>query len=47
MDSALLVHRVQFAFTITFHYLFSQLTMRLALLIVVLKACLLWDQACK
>lgn len=37
MDSALLVHRLQFAFTITFHYLFPQLTMGLALLIVVLK----------
>ncbi len=30
-------HRVQFGFTITFHYLFPQLTMGLALLIVVLK----------
>src|SRR5579875_2666008 len=29
--------RLQFAFTITFHYLFPQLTMGLALLIVVLK----------
>jgi cytochrome d ubiquinol oxidase subunit I len=37
MDSALLVHRLQFAFTVTFHYLFPQLTMGLALLIVVLK----------
>ncbi|MDP9148593.1 MAG: cytochrome ubiquinol oxidase subunit I [Myxococcota bacterium] len=31
-------HRLQFAFTITFHYLFPQLTMGLALLIVVFKA---------
>ena len=31
-------HRVQFGFTITFHYLFPQLTMGLALLIVILKA---------
>ena len=31
-------HRVQFGFTLTFHYLFPQLTMGLALLIVVLKA---------
>jgi cytochrome bd ubiquinol oxidase subunit I len=31
-------HRFQFAFTITYHYLFPQLTMGLALLIVVLKA---------
>ncbi len=37
MDSALLVHRVHFAFTVTFHYLFPQLTMGLAPLIVVLK----------
>ena len=35
---ALFWHRLQFAFTITFHYLFPQLTMGLALLIVVLKA---------
>src|SRR6476661_10760021 len=37
MDSALLIHRLHFAFTATFHYLFPQLTMGLALLIVVLK----------
>ena len=37
MDSALLMHRLHFAFTATFHYLFPQLTMGLALLIVVLK----------
>lgn len=37
MDSALLIHRLQFGFTATFHYLFPQLTMGLALLIVVLK----------
>jgi cytochrome d ubiquinol oxidase subunit I len=34
---ALLVDRLQFAFTISFHYLFPQLTMGLALLIVILK----------
>ena len=34
---ALTLHRLQFAFTITYHYLFPQLTMGLALLIVVLK----------
>ena len=34
---ALLLHRLHFAFTITYHYLFPQLTMGLALLIVVLK----------
>lgn len=35
---ALAAHRFHFAFTITYHYLFPQLTMGLALLIVVLKA---------
>src|SRR5262252_10667925 len=35
--NALTVHRIHFAFTITFHYLFPQLTMGLALLIVILK----------
>jgi len=35
--NALTVHRIHFAFTITFHYLFPQLTIGLALLIVVLK----------
>jgi cytochrome bd ubiquinol oxidase subunit I len=37
MEQALAVHRLQFAFTITFHYIFPQLTMGLALLIVYLK----------
>ena len=37
MSSALAIDRLQFAFTITFHYLFPQLTMGLALLILVLK----------
>jgi cytochrome d ubiquinol oxidase subunit I len=37
MDSALAVHRMHFAFTVTYHYLFPQLTMGLAPLIVVLK----------
>jgi cytochrome d ubiquinol oxidase subunit I len=37
MDSALALHRLHFAFTITFHYLFPQLTMGLALLILILK----------
>ncbi len=35
--SAELIHRLHFAFTVTFHYLFPQLTMGLGLLIVVLK----------
>ena len=37
MLDALLVHRLHFAYTVTFHYLFPQLTMGLALLIVILK----------
>jgi cytochrome bd ubiquinol oxidase subunit I len=37
MDSALDLHRLHFAFTITYHYLFPQLTMGLALLIFILK----------
>ena len=37
MDSALAIHRLHFAFTIAFHYIFPQLTMGLALLLVVLK----------
>ena len=38
MNDALDIHRFHFAFTVTFHYLFPQLTMGLALLIVVLKS---------
>jgi len=51
--SAELIHRLHFAFTVTFHYLFPQLTMGLALLIVVLKTVALrpghevWDQAAR
>src|SRR5271156_2065927 len=37
MTDAVLWHRIQFVFTITYHYLFPQLTMGLALLIVVFK----------
>ena len=37
MDDALTVHRLHFAFTVTYHYLFPQLTMGLALLILILK----------
>ena len=37
MESVLLVHRLHFAFSVTFHYLFPQLTMGLAPLLVVLK----------
>jgi cytochrome d ubiquinol oxidase subunit I len=38
MDLALSVHRLHFAFTATYHYLFPQLTMGLALLLVILKS---------
>ncbi len=50
---ALTLHRLHFAFTVTFHYLFPQLTMGLALLIVVLKTMALrtgnehYDQAAR
>ncbi len=37
MEDALLYGRLQFAFTVTYHYIFPQLTMGLALMIVVLK----------
>lgn len=37
MDDGLLWHRLQFAFSISFHYLFPQLTMGLALFLVVYK----------
>jgi cytochrome d ubiquinol oxidase subunit I len=36
--------RIQFAFTATFHYLFPQLTMGLALLLVLLKSHALWHR---
>ncbi|HEV2214135.1 MAG TPA: cytochrome ubiquinol oxidase subunit I, partial [Terracidiphilus sp.] len=51
--SSELIHRLHFAFTITFHYLFPQLTMGLGLLIVVLKSAALktggekWDRAAR
>ncbi len=37
MNDALSVHRLHFAFTITYHYLFPQLTMGLALIIMIFK----------
>jgi len=37
MDPLVVLHRLHFAFTITFHYLFAQLSMGLALLIFILK----------
>ena len=44
MDSALFIHRLHFAFTVTYHYLFPQLTMGLAPLIVVLKSMAMWKK---
>jgi len=38
LDDALFLHRIHFAFTITFYYLFPQLTMGLAPLIVIMKS---------
>ncbi len=38
------LHRFQFAFTITYHYLFPQLTMGLALVLVLLKALALYTR---
>ena len=35
--SALTAHRLHFAFSVVYHYLFPQLTMGLALVIVVMK----------
>src|SRR5215470_14666625 len=37
MDDPTMLSRVQFAFTIAYHYLFPQFTMGLALLILILK----------
>jgi cytochrome bd ubiquinol oxidase subunit I len=51
--TAEIIHRLHFAFTVTFHYLFPQLTMGLGLLIVVLKTVALrtgdasWDRAAR
>ncbi len=44
MNPALAVHRLHFAFTVTFHYLFPQLTMGLAVVIFVLMT-LAWRRA--
>lgn len=51
--SSELIHRLHFAFTVTFHYLFPQLTMGLGLLIVAIKTVALrtgnadWDRAAR
>jgi cytochrome bd ubiquinol oxidase subunit I len=37
VEDPLALHRLHFAFAITFHYIFPQLTMGLALLLVYLK----------
>ncbi len=42
MDTSTIFSRIQFAFTISFHYLFPQFTMGLALLLVILKVLYLW-----
>ncbi len=53
MSDPVFWHRLQFAFTIVYHYLFPQLTIGLALLIVVMKAVGLrtgdtrWDDAAR
>jgi cytochrome bd ubiquinol oxidase subunit I len=53
MEDALAVHRLHFAFTVTFHYIFPQLTMGLALLILILKTVALrsgdelWNRAAR
>ena len=43
MDDALVIHRLHFAFTIMYHYLFPQLTIGLALLIVIFKSLAVWN----
>src|SRR5436305_4002387 len=42
MDTSTIFSRLQFAFTIAYHYLFPQFTMGLALLLVILKVLYLW-----
>ena len=44
MDNALTIDRLHFAFTITYHYLFPQLTMGLAPLIVIFKTLAIWKK---
>jgi cytochrome d ubiquinol oxidase subunit I len=44
VTDALLIDRLQFAFTISYHYLFPQLTMGLSLIIVLLKGFALWKK---
>ena len=42
MDTSTIFSRLQFAFTVGYHYLFPQFTMGLALLLVILKVLYLW-----
>lgn len=42
--TSLVLHRIHFAFTVTYHYLFPQLTMGLALLIVILKSLAIYQK---
>ena len=42
MDTSTIFSRLQFAFTVGYHYLFPQFTMGLALLLVILKVLFLW-----
>jgi cytochrome d ubiquinol oxidase subunit I len=42
MTGDVLWHRIQFGFTVTYHYLFPQLTMGLALFLVIFKVSALW-----
>src|SRR6266567_4869756 len=42
MDTSTIFSRLQFAFTISYHYLFPQFTMGLALLLVILKVLYVW-----
>ncbi len=42
MDMSTLLSRLQFAFTVAYHYLFPQFTMGLALLLLILKTLYLW-----
>lgn len=44
MEDALIMGRFQFAFTVMFHYIFPQLTMGLALLIVIQKGLAIWKK---
>jgi cytochrome d ubiquinol oxidase subunit I len=44
MDISTLLSRIQFAFTVSYHYLFPQLTMGMALFLLILKILYLWKK---